>query len=146
MKGKLVKVVLDTNIWLSGLFWEGEAAKIIELAERKKIIPLVSKDILQEIVEVLNKESKFQKFLKERKQKIEAVIRKIISISEIIETSTKLDILEEDPSDNKFLETALDENAQYIISYDKHLLDLKEFRNIPILKPNEFLEIKEWAN
>ncbi len=63
MKFTSIRVVLDTNVWLSGLFWEGEAAKIIELSEKKKIIPLVNEEILQEIVNVLNREIKFQKFL-----------------------------------------------------------------------------------
>ena len=141
MKTNAIKVVLDTNVWLSGLFWEGEASEIIKLAENKIITPLITEEILQEIADVLSKEKKFQIFLNERKQNIEAVIKKIISISEIIETTNKLDIIKKDPSDNRFIETALEGNTKYIISYDKHLLDLKEFNEIRIIKPNEFLEI-----
>lgn len=140
MKLDSIRVVLDTNTWLSGLFWEGEANKIILLAEKKKITPIVTEEILQEIASVLSKESKFQKFLEERKQNIESIIRKILSISEIIETKNKLEIIKEDPSDDKFIETALEGDSKNIISYDNHLLDLKEFNNIKILKPNEFLE------
>ena len=141
MKTNAIKVVLDTNVWLSGLFWEGEASEIIKLAVNKIITPLITEEILQEIAVVLSYQIKFQIFLNERKQNIEAVIKKIISISEIIETTNKLDIIKKDPSDNRFIETALEGNTKYIISYDKHLLDLKEFNEIRIIKPNEFLEI-----
>ena len=58
-----MKVVLDTNVWLSGIFWDGEASKIIEKAEKNNIQILISEDILSEIVNVLNKESKFQKYI-----------------------------------------------------------------------------------
>ena len=76
MKTNAIKVVLDTNVWLSGLFWEGEASEIIKLAENKIITPLITEEILQEIADVLSKEKKFQIFLNERKQNIEAVIKK----------------------------------------------------------------------
>lgn len=141
MKFHSIKVVLDTNVWLSGLFWEGEASKIIELAEKKIIIPLVTEEILQEIADVLSKESKFQKFLEENKQNIEILLKKIISLSEIIEAKTKLNIIEKDPEDNIFLETALDGNARYIVSYDNHLRQIKEFKSIKIISPTEFLKI-----
>ena len=146
MKFVSIKIVLDTNVWLSGLFWEGEASKIINLAEKKTIIPILSEEILQEIADVLSRESKFQKFLIERKQNIEDVIRKIIAVSEIIEVKNKLEIIKEDSSDNMFIETAIEGNAKYIISYDKHLLELREFRDIKLVTPNEFSEIKERSN
>ncbi|MCX6750343.1 MAG: putative toxin-antitoxin system toxin component, PIN family [Candidatus Pacearchaeota archaeon] len=58
-----MKVVLDTNVWLSGIFWDGEASKIIEKAEKKDIQIIISEDILSEIVNILNRESKFQKYI-----------------------------------------------------------------------------------
>jgi len=136
-----MKVVLDTNVWLSALFWEGEASKIIEIANNKKIDIILSKDILSEIIDVLNKEAKFQKFIEERKQDIEELIRFIIDISSLIETKSKLDIIKEHPADNIILEAALDGKAELILSYNKHILNMLEFRSIKIMTPTEFLKI-----
>ncbi len=84
--------------------------------------------------------------LEEKEQNIENVIRKIISISEIIETTTKLEVIKEDITDNIFIETALDGNADFIISYDCHVLDIKEFKDIKIVNPTEFIILRKRLN
>ena len=53
---------------------------------------------------------------------------------------TKINVIREDPTDNVFLECAIEGNADYIISGDRHLLSLKNFQGIPILKVRELLE------
>ena len=58
-----MRAVLDTNVWLSAIFWEGEAYKLIRVIQRKKIEIVVTKKILLEIIDVLKKEAKFQKFI-----------------------------------------------------------------------------------
>ena len=136
-----MKLVLDTNVWLSGIFWEGEASKIIEKAEKKNIQILISENILSEIVDVLNKESKFQKYILNLKLSIEEILRVVLSISNLIETKAKLDIIKADPKDNIILEAALDGKVEYIVSYDNHLLNMIEFRGIKIINPGEFLKI-----
>jgi len=136
-----MRIVLDTNIWLSAIFWKGEANKIIEACEKNKTEIIITEDILSEIIEVLNKESKFQKFIKNKNQNIEDLIRTILSIATLVETKVKLDIIKEDPGDNIILEAALDGKSNYIVSYDKHLLNMLEFRKIRILKPDEFLKL-----
>ena len=136
-----MEVVLDTNVWLSGIFWDGEASKIIEKAEKKIIQILISEEILSEIVNVLNRESKFQKYILNLRLSIEDILRTILSISDLIETKSKLDVIKADPKDNIILEAALDGKVEYIISYDNHLLNMIEFRNIKIISPGEFLKI-----
>ena len=136
-----MKIVLDTNVWLSGIFWDGEASKILEKAEKKDIQIIISEDILSEIIKVLNRESKFQKYILNLRLSIEDLLRTILSISTLIETKTKLDIIKADPKDNIILEAALEGKAEHIISYDNHLLNMIEFRNIKIINPGEFLKI-----
>ncbi len=53
----------------------------------------------------------------------------------------KINITKEDPDDNKIIECAVTAKANYIITYDKHLLKIKKFRNILIIKPEEVLKI-----
>jgi hypothetical protein len=136
-----MKIVLDTNVWLSGVFWDGEASKILEKAENKNIQIIISEDILSEIITVLNKESKFQKYILNLKLSIEDLLRTILSISTLIETKTKLDIIKADPKDNIILEAAIEGKVEYLISYDNHLLNMIEFRNIKIVSPGEFLKL-----
>ena len=136
-----VKVVLDTNIWLSGIFWDGEASKIIEKAEKNEFEILISENILSEIVNVITRESKFQKHIINFKTSIEDILRTILSISTLIKTKSTLNIIKSDPKDNIILEAALDGKADYIISYDRDLLNMLEFREIKIVNPSEFLKI-----
>ena len=135
-----MKIVLDTNVWLSGIIWDGEASKIIEKAEKGDIQIIISEDILSEIVNVLNRESKFQKRISNLKLSIEDLLRTILSISTLIETKIKLDVIKADPKDNIILEAAMDGKVEYIISYDNHLLNMIEFRGIKIISPGEFLQ------
>ncbi len=135
-----MKIVLDTNVWLSGILWDGEASKILEKAEKKDIQIIISEDILSEIIKVLNRESKFQKYILNLRLSIEDLLRTILSISTLIETKTKLDIIKADPKDNIILEVALEGKVDYIISYDNHVLNMIEFRGIKIISPKEFLK------
>jgi len=137
-----MRIVLDTNVWLSAIFWEGEASKIIEACEEKQIEILITEDIILEITDVMNREVKFQRFIEKRKENIEELIRTILSIVTLIESKTNLDLIKEDPKDNIILEAALDGKANYIISYDKHILNMIEFRKIRILRPGEFLKLR----
>src|SRR3989344_4782367 len=137
-----MKIVLDTNVWLSGIFWDGEASKILEKSENKDLQIIISEEILSEIITVLNRESKFQKYISNLKLSMEDLLRTILSISTLIETKTKLDIIKADPKDNIILEAAIEGKVEYIISYDNHLLNMIEFRNIKIISPGEFLKIK----
>lgn len=135
-----MKIVLDTNVWLSGIFWEGEASKILEKAEKKEIQIIISEDILSEIITVLNRESKFQKYISNLRLSIEDLLRTILTISTLVETKSRLEIIKADPKDNIILEVALDGKAEYILSYDNHLLNMIEFRNIKIISPGDFLK------
>lgn len=128
-----MNIVLDTNVWLSGIFWDGEASKIIEKVEKNNFKVIISEDILSEIADVLNKESKFQKHILNLKLSIEDLLRTVLSISTLVETKIKLDVIKVDPKDNIILEAALAGKSEYIISYDHHLLNMIEFRGIKII-------------
>lgn len=136
-------IVLDTNVWLSALFWEGMSAQIIEIAEDKKfnLDIFASKEILFEINKVINREAKFQKFLGGKKENMELLFAKILDLAELVEPTEKLDVVKADPDDNKILEAALASNADYAISHDRHLTGLKEFEGVKIITPPEFLVI-----
>ncbi|WP_347273873.1 putative toxin-antitoxin system toxin component, PIN family [Candidatus Kuenenia sp.] len=117
------KVVLDTNTLISALLWDGNEAKIVEKAEKKKIHLFISQEILEELEGVLKRE-KFIKRLESREYTVEKAVAKIALISTLIEPNIVIDVIKEDPEDNKVLECAVPAKAKYIISCDNHLLCL----------------------
>jgi uncharacterized protein len=127
-----MKVVLDTNVIISGIFWSGPPYEIIKLWENKKISVICSDSILTEILTVL-KEFKMPETQAKWWHKF------IENNSIMIEPAIKVNICE-DKDDNKFLETAIDGKAKYIITGDKHLLKIKEYEKIKIIPPKEFLQ------
>jgi len=127
------KIVLDTNIFISGIFWKGDSYKILQLWRDGKIQSVISLDTLEELYRVL---SKFKIHLSED------IINKHISLiresSIIVEPEERFFIVD-DPSDNKFIDCAVAGKADYIITNDKHLLKIGRFRDISILTPEKFL-------
>src|SRR3989344_5896274 len=138
----MMKVVLDTNVFISGIFWEGNfCAKIIDLWREEKVTLVSSIELIEELVKTL-KSFKIQMDESIIKSWRESIIKNSI----MIEPTEKISVIKEDSGDNKFLETAVAGKVEYIISQDKHLLNLKEFREIKIVKPEEFLRVLRLNN
>lgn len=132
-----MKVVLDTNVFISGIFWEGNfCSHIIDKWKKKEIEIVSSVKIVEELVETL-KSFKIPMPI----EMIEEWKNLIIKNSIIVESLSKLDVIKDDLEDNKFLEAAVDGKADFIISQDRHLLNLKEFEGIKIIKPEEAINL-----
>ena len=127
-------VVLDTNIFISAVFWEGKSYEIVKKAINQEIIVLISDYIIKEIEKVLTRDFNLTE------QEINDVINAIFYFTHLIEPVEKVKIIKEDPKDDEILDCALACNAKFIISQDKHLLNLKKFRNVNIISPEEFLK------
>jgi len=131
-----VKVVLDTNVFVSGIFWTGYSNQILWKWRKGKFILISSLEIILELINTL-KDFK----IKMDDNLIKKWIDLIVANSEIIKIMNNLNIIKEDASDNKFIETALLGEADFIVTQDNDLLRLKKYKNIKILKPKEFLEL-----
>ena len=128
-----MKVILDTNVFVSGIFWESNfCSQIIEKWRERKFDLVSSMEIIKELVKTL---SNFK--IQMPKDMINEWKNMIIENSIIVEPTIKLDIIKDDPDDNKFLEAGIIGNADLIISQDKHLLKVKEHKGIKIIKPEE---------
>jgi putative PIN family toxin of toxin-antitoxin system len=134
----LKRVVLDTNTLISGLLWDGNESIVIEKAEKKAIKLFISHHILKELDGVL-KRDKFSKKLEGKEYTVEKAIAKIALISTLIEPSSNITEIEEDPADNRVLECAISCKADFIVSGDKHLLNLKEYEGIKIVKAADII-------
>ncbi|QWR77097.1 putative toxin-antitoxin system toxin component, PIN family [Candidatus Magnetomonas plexicatena] len=135
----MLKVVLDANIFISAMITaKGNPAKIIDLIRVQEIELVLSLSILEEIKRVLLYPH-LQKIHK-RGQNTMDDLNEIAAVATFTkDTSPPLDIIKNDPSDNKYLACAMEGGADFIISGDNHLLDLKNFHGIEIVKPEVFL-------
>ena len=133
----MLNVVLDTNIYISSIFWKGNPHKIVELAIDKKIRVFISVEILQELEKVLRRD--FQ----EPDEIIHRQISLIFEYADVIKTDVKLEVVKADPEDNKIIECAVSCGADYIVTGDKHLLDLVEYKGVKIVSPRRFIEIRK---
>ncbi len=130
-----MKAVLDTNILISAVFWRGAPYNIVLNALKNKYSLCLSQEILTELEEKLSLKFKFPK------DKIEEHIWILREYGQIIDPAIKIDIIKEDPDDNRILECAVSCNADYIVSGDRHLLKLKEFKGIKIVTAKDFLDL-----
>jgi uncharacterized protein len=128
-------VVLDTNVYISSFFWEGNPVKIIRSAIAGKCCIYISKDIINEIETVLKRDFALNA------DDINKLLNGIHSLALISEPARCVNIIKEDKSDNRILECGLACNAKFIVTGDQHLLILKSFEGIRIVSPAEFLEI-----
>ena len=125
-----MRVIIDTNVFVSGIFWEGNfCSKIIDKWKNKKFELVSSIEILEEFVETL-RNFKIQM----PDDMIEEWKNKIIENSIIVESTIKLNVVKDDPDDDKFLESGISGNADLIISQDKHLLKLNLYARIMNIK------------
>lgn len=128
----MIRVVFDTNIILSAIVFGGKPEEAFSAARRGKCRLIVSPPILAEVSPILD--SKFEW----SRDDIADVIRTVGRVSELVKPNKKLRVVEDD-ADNRILECAAEGKADFVVSGDRHLLTLKKFLGIPILRAAEFL-------
>jgi putative PIN family toxin of toxin-antitoxin system len=130
-----VKIVLDTNVFISGVFFSGPPSIILQAWRDSKIQIILSEEILEE----------YQRVAEELSSKFPAVdIDRIIELltiyGEVFETKGISVSVCEDPNDNKFIECAIASNSKLIVSGDKHLLNITGYQGVSVLKPRDFID------
>ncbi|MEM9156862.1 MAG: putative toxin-antitoxin system toxin component, PIN family [Cyanobacteria bacterium P01_F01_bin.33] len=134
-----MRLVVDTNIWVSYLLRSREPFSTIIDDITANHTLLYSAETLLELGEVLTR-PKFAKYIK--RQDVEAFIAAFAETGEKVEIATVLTVCR-DPKDDKFLALAIDGKADYVISGDKDLLDLKSIQNILITTLADFSELTQ---
>jgi len=131
----MIKVVLDSNILISSFFWKGPSRHIVDLAIAQKIDSITSSDILEEIESVL-----YEDFINVPYERIEGMVRDILSYSHLI-LPRKITVKGlRDIKDVKIIACALSAKADYIVTGDKDLLIIKEYKGLRIITPRAFLD------
>jgi putative PIN family toxin of toxin-antitoxin system len=135
-----MRVVLDTNVIISGLLFSGgPPGKVLDLWIDDRILVVLSQELIEECLEVISRPKFKRAGTPFERQEL------LINLFEIggtvfVNPKHSLDVIKDDPDDNRFLECAVEGRAEYIVSGDDHLLALREYQGIPIVSPADFLQ------
>lgn len=127
-----MRITVDTNILISATQWDNSVSHklFLQLIEAEVEI-FTTREILEEFSEVLARDFQYTP------EEVNDIITIVSAVLTLIETSSTVDIVKGDPDDNAIIECAIDSHSQYLITYDKHLLQVKEYQGIKIITPEE---------
>ena len=130
-----MKVILDTNVFISGVFFSGPPYRILEAWRDDKIQLVISPEILEEYGRV-------GEILAEDHPEIDLSpwIELVIQKASLFSAPPLAEVVCHDPDDDKFLACALASGSRVIVSGDKHLINVSGYEGIGIQKPRTFLE------
>ena len=132
----MFRVVLDTNVVVSAVISDSESRVLLKKGIENQFFMVTSDLILKEIATVLRR-AKF----KTAEDEIRRVVVALIRSSEVVTVKSNYDFVKDDSKDNIIINTAYDGNADFIVTGDKHLLKLKEFKNIQIITIESMLKL-----
>jgi putative PIN family toxin of toxin-antitoxin system len=131
-----VKVVLDTNVFVSGVFFNGPPYEILKAWHDRKVILVFSPEILDEYRRTGEKMSRRYEGVD-----LDPFLALVVLNGKVFTSAVLAEAVCEDPEDDKFFACAIASNCPMIISGDKHLLKASGYRDIEVLTPRAFLEI-----
>ncbi|MCY4643890.1 MAG: putative toxin-antitoxin system toxin component, PIN family [Bacteriovoracales bacterium] len=130
-----MRVIIDTNVFISGIFWSGSPAQIMKLWEERKLSLILSDEIFEEYKRVaFHLEEQYGPI------DLEPFFDLLIFYGEFYTPIKSSKVICKDPDDDKFLNCALAASVNIVISGDKELLSLSNYQGVEILKPAAFLK------
>ncbi|MDD5467986.1 MAG: putative toxin-antitoxin system toxin component, PIN family [Anaerolineales bacterium] len=136
-----MRVVLDANVLVSALISrQGSPGRILDLWENGAFDLAASAEIIDEVERVI-RYPKIQKKYRLSQEEVERLLGLISSLVILVKPGRRIKVIAKDPTDNRYLECAKEGQAAYIVTGDKHLLELKEYEGIVILPPAGFLAL-----
>jgi putative PIN family toxin of toxin-antitoxin system len=137
----LIKIVVDANLFARALIKpDSNPGKILELIKQNKVELVISPSIIKEIKRILLI-PKIKKYHQKTAQQLDTFFNDLLIFAWVVEGKAEIDVIQADPTDNKYLACALEGEADYIISGDRHLLDVGQYQGIEIIKVKAFLKI-----
>ena len=130
-----LKVVMDTNVFVSGVFFSGPPYEILKAWQEGEFELVVSQEILDEYRRV-------GEILSEERPQVDLspILTFVIEHAKVYQSVELDQRICEDPDDDKFFACALASGSRVIISGDKHLLKVSGYEGIEVLKPREFVD------
>jgi len=138
-----VKIVLDANLFASALIKpDSNPGKILGLVHQNQVELILSPAVIKEIKRILLY-PKIKKYHRKTAEEIDAYFDDILMFAWIVEGNETVEVIKDDPTDNKYLACASEGEADYIVSGDHHLLNIENYQEIEIIKAKAFLNV--WA-
>lgn len=132
-----IRVVLDTNAYVSGLLWTGLPHTLLSVAETGQLVLVTSPAILEEVREVLAR-PKFAARMRTLSTSVDELMESLLSLVQIIQEPNVTPVVLRDPDDDKFVACALVAHSRWIISGDDHLLRIGRYKNMRLVTPQQF--------
>lgn len=132
----MVRVVIDTNVLISALVGHGKPKRLVSRVLEEHVL-VTSMEMLAELSDVISR----GKFSQVKRSQATSFISKLAVEADIVRPKRYVRIIKEDPDDDVVLVTAHEGKAEYIISGDKHLLDLRAYKGTKIMTASEMLEV-----
>lgn len=136
---KVKKIVLDTNVLVSALLFRGELSKIVDLWEKGRMIPVISRETFEEFKNVLA----YPKFSLTEKEVKTIIEENVLPFFEVVEITNEVSGVCRDPKDDKFFSCALSAKADFIVSGDNDLCDMGKYKSVKIINAAEFIKMFE---
>lgn len=136
MQNNALKVILDTNLWISFLITK-DLSKLDEIIFSRQASLIFSSELLEEFLEVAQR-PKFRRFFSQND--IEKILKTIEEYAEFVIVNSKTEICR-DPKDNFLLSLSIDSKANFLITGDKDLLELNPFGTTSIVTISDFLQL-----
>ena len=137
----MIKIVVDANLFASALIKpDSNQGKILELIRQNQVELVISPAIIKEIKRILLY-PKIKKYHQKTDQELDRYFDDLLIFAWVVEGKAEIDVIQADPTDNKYLACALEGEADYIVSGDRHLLDVGLYQGIKIIKAKAFLKI-----
>lgn len=130
-----MRVIIDTNVFLSAILG-GTLKAILDHWQNERFVLVVTDEIVREYLDVLQR-PKFGL----RGDVIDNIATFVFQFAEFVTPIEHVQVVKADPKDDKFLDALTVGKVDYLVSGDKHLLGLKEFAGVTIVKPREFLKL-----
>lgn len=121
-----MKLVLDTNVLVSAFFWDGNERAVLEACIDGEHELATSVFILNELGRVLREKFEVPS------ERVAGYVAQLVALSQVVDPEAHLDVIDDDPPDNRVLECGVAVQPDVIVSGDSHLLDLKAFEGIEI--------------
>ncbi len=138
-----MKIVIDANLFDSGLIKpNSNPGKILELVQQNQVELILSPSVIKETKRILLY-PKIKKYHRKTAEEIDAYFDDILMFAWIVEANETVEVIKDDPTDNKYLACAFEGEADYIVSGDHHLLNIENYQGIEIINAKAFLNV--WA-
>jgi putative PIN family toxin of toxin-antitoxin system len=136
----MIRAVLDANVFVSAVLSPAGAPAQVLTAWREERFQLVISEAILEEIERVFQYPKIVKYHRWSEERLRSFLDDLRHLAIVTPGTLTLTVIHDNPPDDRYLECAVEGEAAYIVSGDRHLLDLGEYQGIQILTPRAFLE------